>query len=394
MRWWNSVCSGARLARRRPWTAAATLLLALLSLPAAHSQTQTSTNPDLDRIRGEIVHLRQQLDDVRAKTQTAEQQLVAVNLELGIRTRELEIARQLEAQLVQQQTALQNQIHNLQIQIAGQRVFLRRRLVVLYRLGRLSYMRILLSIDGNRDPIDAMSMLTYLATHDARAISSFRAATDELHVRSAQLAVQQQKVAAARQVIQQRQEAVAEVRARQERLVARLQQQGSKSEQQISALEEKAARLERLLDLLAQQTGDTPVEADIRSFAGALGWPAQGTILEHFGVQRDPKFSTETFNNGIEIAAPAGTEVRAIFPGTVLYSQWFKGYGNLIIVDHGHRVFSLYGNLKAPIVSVGDRVRAGQAIAGVGESETTQPGYLYFEIRQDNKPEDPQKWLR
>jgi septal ring factor EnvC (AmiA/AmiB activator) len=66
----------------------------------------------------------------------------------------------------------------------------------------------------------------------------------------------------------------------------------------------------------------------------------------------------------------------------------------LIILDHGNRVFSLYGNIKAPGVNVGDRITAGQPIAGVGESEDPKSGYLYFEIRQDNKPEDPQKWLR
>jgi septal ring factor EnvC (AmiA/AmiB activator) len=65
-----------------------------------------------------------------------------------------------------------------------------------------------------------------------------------------------------------------------------------------------------------------------------------------------------------------------------------------VIVDHGNRVFSLYGNLKSPTVAAGDHVSAGQAIAGVGESEDAQSGYLYFEIRQDNRPEDPRKWLR
>ena len=62
--------------------------------------------------------------------------------------------------------------------------------------------------------------------------------------------------------------------------------------------------------------------------------------------------------------------------------------------DHGNRVFSLYGNVKSPAVAVGDHVNAGQAIAGVGESEEARAGYLYFEIRRDNKPENPQKWLR
>jgi len=127
---------------------------------------------------------------------------------------------------------------------------------------------------------------------------------------------------------------------------------------------------------------------------GALAWPVEGKVIEHFGKQVNAKFSTITQSNGLKIAAAPGSAVRAVFGGTVLFSQWFKGYGNLIVLDHGNRVFSLYGNLKAPAVAVGDRVATGQPIAGVGESEGAQGGYLYFEVRNDNRPEDPQKWLR
>jgi murein DD-endopeptidase MepM/ murein hydrolase activator NlpD len=139
-------------------------------------------------------------------------------------------------------------------------------------------------------------------------------------------------------------------------------------------LEEKAKRLEHLLDVLARQNGAAPVAIDIRTVRGALAWPVHGKILESFGKQLNAKFSTVTFNNGLKIAAAPGIEVHSVFAGTVLFSQWFKGYGNLVILDHGNRVFSLYGNLKSPVVAVGDRVNAGQAIAGVGESEDA-PGF-------------------
>jgi len=351
-------------------------------------------NPDLDRIRGEITKLRKKLEDVRSQTQTAEQELEEVSIELDIRTRELDIAKRMEADLEQQQRDLQNQIAAIATRVAQQKEFLRQRLVALYRLGRLSYVRLLLSIDDNRDPIEAMSMLTYLASRDSRAINRFDDERAQLRSRNAQLADRQRQIVAARQIIQQRQQAVAATYARKERLVALLRREGSKSEQQIATLEEKAKRLERLIDVLSRQSSGTTVQEDIRTVAGALGWPVQGRVIEAFGRQVDPKFSTITFNNGLKIAAAPGTDVHAIFPGTVLFSQWFKGYGNLIILDHGNRVFSLYGNLKSPAVTVGDRVSAGQAIAGVGEAEEAQAGYLYFEIRQDNKPEDPQKWLR
>ena len=368
-------------------TLVSVLLLAQAGVPLQQ-------NPDLDRIRSDIARLRQRLEEVRTQTQTAERELEEVTIELDIRTRELEIAQRMEADLEQQQRDIEGQIAALAPRIAQQKEFLRKRLGALYRLGRLSYVRLLLSLDNRRDPLEAMSMLTYLASRDARAISRFDASREQLRGRYAALAERRQRLAEARKIVQQRQQAVAATYARKERLVAMLRHQTTQSEEQIANLEEKAKRLEHLIDVLSRQSAGAVVEEDIRTVQGALGWPVEGKVLETFGRQVDPKFSTITFNNGLKIAAAAGTEVHAIFPGTVRFSQWFKGYGNLIILDHGNRIFSLYGNLKSPAIAVGDRVRAGQAIAGVGESEEAQLGYLYFEIRQDNKPEDPQKWLR
>jgi murein hydrolase activator len=373
--------------------AAVSLLVALL-LIGQSGVPQPQQNPDLERIRGEISKLRQKLDDVRTQTQTAERDLEEVGIELEIRTRELDIANRVEAGLEAQQRGLENNVSMLTLQIAQQRHYLRRRLAALYRLGRLSYVRLLLSIDDREDPLQAISMLTYLASRDARAIAQFQANRQELASQQAALAVRQRSVAEAKTVVVQRQRAVAATYAKQQRLVALLHRQSERSEQQIASLEEKAKRLEHLIDVLSRQNAGAVFEEDIHTVEGALGWPVDGKVIESFGRQVDPKFSTVTFNNGLKIAAAPGTEVRAIFPGTVLFSQWFKGYGNLIILDHGNRVVSLYGNLKSPSVAVGDHVRAGQAIAGAGEAEEANAGYLYFEIRQDNKPEDPKKWLR
>jgi septal ring factor EnvC (AmiA/AmiB activator) len=364
----------------------------LLGVFAAHSQT--ARNADLDRIRGEISKLRGRLEDLHAQAQTAERELEEVDIELGIRTRELEVAVRIESDLEQEQRSIEAQIADLAPRIAQQKRFLSKRLAALYRLGGLSYIRLVLSVDDRRDPIEAMSMLTYLVSRDSRAITRFESGRAQLRARYADLADRQRRVGEMRKVVEQRQSAVAAAHQEKVRMLASLQQQGSESERRIADLEEKAKRLERLIDVLSRQKAGGPAPTDIRAVQGALSWPVSGKIIEHFGRQRDPKFSTVTFNNGLKVAAPAGATVSAVFPGTVLFAQWFKGYGNLIIVDHGNGVVSLYGNLKSPVVAPGDRVDAGQAIAGVGESEDVQSGYLYFEIRQDNKPEDPQKWLR
>jgi murein hydrolase activator len=367
----------------------AVALLVMLLMTSAHAQRN-----DLERIRGEITRLRQRLDDVRREAESATGELEEADLQLGIRTRELELAAAAEAQLNAQQQAIESQVGALMPRIAKQKADLRKRLVALYRLGGLSYLRMLLALNDERNPIEAMSMLSYLVSRDARAVSRFQSTAVQLAQQRAALADKQKRLHETRVLVEQRRRAVAVAVRQKESVVVRLRSEETGAQQQLAVLEEKARRLQRLVDMLAQQKPGLPPTLDIRSVEGALAWPVDGKIVERFGRQRNPKFSTFTISNGLKIQSAPGTPVRAVFQGTVLFTQWFKGYGNLIILDHGNRIFSLYGNLKAPMVAVGDRIATGQPIAGVGESEDAGAGYLYFEIRQDNHPQDPQKWLR
>jgi septal ring factor EnvC (AmiA/AmiB activator) len=377
--------SRRRLFRDAPGTL---LLVLLFVLPAQAQRT------DLDRIRTDITRMKHRLEEVRRQAQSAARELEVVELELSIRTNELELANAAEAKLTAEQQAIEGQIATLMPRIAQQKSDLRKRLVALYRLGGLSYVRLFLALDDDRNPIEAMSMLSYLVTRDSRLVTRFQNAREQLAARRQLLTERQARLHQARLVVEQRRLAVVAAREQQQRVLARLRTEESGAAQQLAALEEKARRLQRLVDVLSQQQRGVVASIDIRSVQGALDWPAKGKVIERFGRQRNPKFATFTVNNGLKIEAVAGTPVRAVFQGTVLFSQWFKGYGNLIILDHGNRVFSLYGNLKAPAVAAGDRIATGQPIAGVGESEETGSGHLYFEIRTNNQPEDPRKWLR
>jgi septal ring factor EnvC (AmiA/AmiB activator) len=371
----------------------AAMLVASLAITAAYPQT--SRNADLDRVRGEIAKLKTRLDDLRRQAQSAQQELEAVDLELDIRSHELALAIETQAKVDDERRAIEEQIATITPRITQQKTFLAKRLNALYRVGGLSYLRMLLAIDRRSDPLEAMSMLSFLVTRDAHAVTRFQSTRTQLAVRSAELADRRKRIEELRRVVEDRRRAVAVGHAQKQRVLASLQREESGSQKQLAELEEKAKRLERLMTFLSkQQTNAVGVTTDVRGFQGALAWPVEGKVLERFGRQRNAKFNTFTTNNGVKIGAAPGLPVRAVFQGTVLFSQWFKGYGNLIVLDHGHRVFSLYGNLKSPGVAAGDRVAAGQTIAGVGESEEAPPGLLYFEIRQDNRPEDPQQWLR
>jgi murein hydrolase activator len=373
---------------------ALSVVIAIALLTVVALRADPPKNPDLERVKAEILRLRQRLDGVRQQAKTAQRDLEETDLELSLRTTELQLAVETERKLEAERQTVVQQIATIEPQLAANRRYLAGRLGALYRLGSLGYVRLFFSMDGDRDPLEAISTLRYLVQRDARTLESVRRTQTELAGRQQELASRQAKVVEAKRVVEDRRRQVIASRVAKERLLDSLRVSEQGSAKQLAELEEKARRLERLVTVLSQQSqGGTPI-LDIRSVTGALPWPVRGKVIENFGRQRNAKFATVTTSNGLKIEAASGTAVHAVFQGTVLFSQWFKGYGNLIILDHGNRVFTLYGNLKSPAVAPGDRIAAGQAIAAVGESEDAASGYLYFEVRQNNRPEDPQKWLR
>lgn len=361
--------------------------------PPAGAQ-QRADRTDLDRLKQEIRGLRKRLGSVRARAKSVETDLEAVDLELQILGRELEAARSVEATLEAQREDIAVRVLAINAEVARQSGYLRHRLGMLYRMGRIPYLRMLLSLDPRSDPLRAVSMLAYMVGRDARAVSAFQQAQEALVLEEGRLGEKERELAATRRIVGERRESAARKREEQAALLAQLRSESRLSAERLAELEEKARRLERLFTLLYEEHGPAGESLRIAEFKGALEWPVRGEVIESFGRQKSTEFDTYVVNNGIRIAAEPGAPVRAVFAGTVLFAQWFKGYGNLIILDHGDRVFSLYGNTRGAAFGVGDRVQAGATIAAVAEGEKGSSGYVYFEIREDNRPADPRGWLR
>lgn len=349
---------------------------------------------DLLQLREEVRGLRASLERVRGQAQSTARDLEATRLELAILERELNLAEEAQALLERQSSEAAIRVESLNVRIAKQKVLLGTRLAALYRLGSLSYLRMLVMMEGEQDPAEAISMLSYLVSRDGKEISRLRTLQAELATERTALDERARKIAALKATGDQKRRAIAARRVEQERQLAALRKQEGRSEQRLVELEERAQRLERLLGILYGRGESGPSQtAKVSEFRGALQWPAKGEVLEGFGKVRSQKFATYTVNNGIKIAATPGSAVSAVFYGKVIYSQWFKGYGNLVVIDHGERVYSLYGNTRGPLVAVGNKVTPGQVITSVAEGDDGA-GYLYFEVREDNKPTDPRRWLR
>jgi len=167
----------------------------------------------------------------------------------------------------------------------------------------------------------------------------------------------------------------------------------------LESLKQAAADLDRTIASLKSGSDLPEPQKDISSKAfselkGLLNMPVKGKITSFFGPYRDKKFNVTNFRSGIEIKADRGEPIRAVCDGRVLYARWFKGYGNMIIIDHGNNYYTVYAHAQELFTSKGDQVEMGEVVATVGDSGSMSGPVLHFEVRHHGKPEDPLKWIK
>jgi septal ring factor EnvC (AmiA/AmiB activator) len=165
-------------------------------------------------------------------------------------------------------------------------------------------------------------------------------------------------------------------------------------QKRVRELKETQRRLERLIAELEEKRELAKRDrADL--LKGELIWPVkQGEVVKGFGRYTHPKTKTEMVNKGIDIAAPKGTNVYSIADGEVVYSDWFMGYGRLIMIDHNRGVYSLYAHLDKILVNQREKVKKGSLIGKIGDSGQVETSLLHFEIRVNGQPVDPLEWLK
>ena len=344
--------------------------------------------------------LSQQADRRRRELQAEADSLAKQAASLLVELRRLEIDRQLRAEDVkkadaavldidQRVSVTTKRIKSLEAMRQAATPWVRERLVAIYKRGRPGYLSHLFSVDDFRS-IGRM-------TRGVASVAAIERARLEEHRRTLQ-----QERAALTELEQQRKTAVA---ARAETVKARVA-----LDQAVAAHTRRLDDLDRQRDLAARYIGElqaaqsdlqksiaampgtTPV-LPIGPFRGALEWPAPGRILSRFGRSTADRFGTSVVRNGIEISVGEGAPVRAVHDGVVAFAAPFRGFGTLVILDHGQNAFTLYGHLGQTTVTNGQRVGRTEVVGQAGRTPDGEPA-TYFELRIDGRPVDPVQWLR
>jgi murein hydrolase activator len=280
--------------------------------------------------------------------------------------------------------------HSLQMQVAKREAAIERMLVAWSAPGAPDALRVMLSGD---DPADLGRRLHYLGVISRAAaalIAEQRAALAELE----RLGDEAQARAARLRAIEQasradRDKVLAERRERQ-RVLKTLGADIRKNRREIQVLRADEARLARLVEELAR-AAVSAASGPFSALRGKLRLPVRGELSARFGA---PRGAAGMQAKGVFIRAPEGQPVRAIAGGQVVYADWMRGFGNLLIVDHGESYLSIYANNESLLKEPGDAVAPGEPIATTGSSGGNEETGLYFEMRHLGRAFDPLSWVK
>ncbi|HPX61021.1 MAG TPA: peptidoglycan DD-metalloendopeptidase family protein [Deltaproteobacteria bacterium] len=295
-----------------------------------------------------------------------------------------------------------------------------RRLAALYKAGEIGALRMFFSSESFPQMAENIRYMGAILEHDKRIFAEYNQKIDELRQLKTVLERDAQRKERVKENIALKKREIEQEKNNKAAYLLKVRNDRMAHEKSLKQLQANASRLQNMLDRLerlsrqkhlakADKSGKSGKTAKTlkklkelppvpdRGFAsqkGRLAMPVRGRVIETYGKHKHPEFNSYTFSKGLSIAVPEGTEIRNIYGGTVIYADYFKGFGNMVIIDHGGGYFSLYAHAAKILRKVGSEVKKNEAVATVGATDSTKGAMLYFEIRHQGKPQDPAVWVR
>jgi len=290
-----------------------------------------------------------------------------------------------------------------------------RRLTSLYKAGELGALRMFFSAESFPHMTQNIRYMSSILGNDKIIFTEYSDKIAELNKLKSRLEHEAAKKEAIKGNIALKKREIEQEKSKKAAYLTQVRQDRSSYEVSLKELQANAGRLQAMLNhleelsrkkLLSRQQPksgtknklheDLPPVPD-RGFAsqkGRMSLPVAGRIIETYGKHKHPEFNSYTFSKGMSIAAGAGSDIRSIYEGNIIFADYFKGFGNMVIVDHGGGYFSLYAHASKIFKKVGSEVAKNESLATVGDTDSSKGPLLYFEIRHQGKPVDPAGWIR
>lgn len=370
------------------------LLLLTTSMPPAHASEAAETRAELEALRERIEEVRATLARERQQASRTQNELERVERRIGELVAELQ---QTQSDLVAARAELdrlERRRSSLQEDLRAHRDTLGAQLRAAYRLGNQPALRLMLRQSEPARLARALGYYGYL--NRARLDAIDRANELMAEVREVERETERTRWRLQTEIdnLERQRDELQSVREERRQVLERLRASIADKGERLEHMEANREELERLLERLGSVIADIPAapleERPFATRSGHLEWPVDGSLRARFGT---PRAEGRMRSRGLVIGAESGTGVHAVYYGRVIFADWLSGFGQLIIIDHLDGYLSLYGYNQRLLRSTGDWVTPGEPIATVGDSGGQDRAGLYFEIRRNGQPVDPERWL-
>jgi septal ring factor EnvC (AmiA/AmiB activator) len=370
------------------------LFLIFLSLVSIASPSAGSTpQEEYKKIQEKLSEEKKRLSEALERESSVLGEIDRVNLKLSKTEEEL---RQFRKSLRQTEAAIgtvSGELAKTKQSLEMQKKWMERKLRSMNRFGYGSDVLMqFLSVDDLSGLMRSWKYLEYLARYEHGIIEAYRVNITKLDEEQKKLEALKAEMKTREKRVRTKENELAERKREKETILTSVRTEKKTRQNMISELREASRRLQ---DIIAESSKKEDYAGKgFGQLKGRLFWPAEGHIVVPYGAQKDAQFDTPVFRNGIHIETEPSADARAVFSGKVIFAEWFKGFGQLIIVNHGGGYHTLYGNLAEIFSKVGDIIRENSVIGKVGTSGTLNAPGIYFEIRYKGKPLDPSQWLK
>jgi len=306
-----------------------------------------------------------------------------------------------------------NQIQELLAELDTKKAQIARRVSSIYKAGEMGSMRIFFSSGSIPQALENRRYMKAVLEHDRKLFQDYQDRLKELQGLKASLEKEASRKERLSEKINQKKHEIETEKSRKAQYLSQVRLDKKSYQASLKELQANARRLQSMVERLEARSRKSYTQKDDRKVLvpgknaqpplsdkgfgaqrGRLSLPAKGEIVSHFGKHKHPEFNSFTFNNGISIAAPLNSDIKTVYDGEVIFADKFKGYGNMIIIDHGGGYFTLYAHAASILKKVGTTVSKNEVVAHVGDSDSSAGSQLYFEIRYQGKPVDPGPWLK
>jgi len=385
-------------------------LALLLSFLTAFPLLAESDKPSLQKSKKELQGIRIEIKQKKKGLAAAgkkEKNLLTEIRRIAKKLDALEAEeRRLDKEIITMEIGLREKtaaISDVRLETERKKNLLYKRLVFMYKSGNMSYLKFFFSTDGATDAGRKYRYALRIAARDRDMINEFRMDAATLSAQMDAIWADKVRLEGVERELDKKRAEIKGERKERDRLLASVRKEKVRYKQSLkelkanaSSLQELLRKLERQVSLPSKQAGGEKGSA-VSGFElqkGLLEFPVNGDVVGFFGKEIDKDSKTPVYRKGIEILAGMGSTIRAVYGGRVIFADQFKGYGLMMIIDHGGGFYTLYAHASRLTKKMNDEINKGDIIGEIGESGPTGEPVLYFEVRRGGKPENPMSWLK